>query len=177
MEIKECDKSALIEKYNSLDENDKKILNSSYETVRDTKASASRVEEIKEFCKKMGYNRIGIAFCKGLRKYGEELDKIFSKDFEVYSVCCDVCGLKRDEINVPKMTDNPEELACNPLGEAQVLNDKNVDFVVMVGFCLGHDILFYKNIKAPITTLIVKDRKFRNKSIDAIDYTSVEYFD
>ncbi|MEN7982656.1 MAG: DUF1847 domain-containing protein [Nanoarchaeota archaeon] len=167
MEIKELnDKESLIEKYNSLDENDNKILNNSYGVVIDTNTSVSRIEEVQEFCKKMGYKKIGIAFCKGLRKYGEELDKIFNDDFEVYSVCCDVCGLTRDEIKVPKMTDNPEELACNPFGEAQVLNDAGVDFVIMVGFCLGHEQLFSKNVKAPTTTLIVKDRKFGHKSVD-----------
>jgi len=167
MEIKELkDRDDLVEKYNSLDEGDKKILDSSYEVVIDTNACASRVEEVREFCKKMNYKKIGIAFCKGLRKYGEKLDEIFSDDFEVYSVCCSVCGLTRDEINVPKMTESSEELACNPLGEAECLNKANVDFVVMVGFCLGHEQLFAKNIKAPTTTLIVKDRKFKHNPKD-----------
>lgn len=178
MEIKELsDKESLIEKYNNLDGTDRKILDNSYSVVIDTNASVSRIEEIKEFCKKMGYKKIGIAFCKGLRKYGQVLDEIFSKDFEVYSVGCSVSNLKRDEIKVVKMTDNPEELACNPLGEAEVLNERKVDFVIMVGFCLGHDLLFQKNIKAPVTTLIVKDRKFRHKSIDGLDFDKVEYFD
>ena len=176
MEIKECEKSALIDKYNSLDEEDKKILNSSYRVVINTEGCASRVEEVVEFCKEMGYNKIGIAFCKGLRNYGVKLDEIFSKDFETFSVCCNVCGLTRDEIKVPKMTDSSEELACNPLGEAKVLNDAEVDFIIMVGFCIGHDLLFSKNIKAPTTTLIVKDRKFKHKTTDSLDYDKVEYF-
>jgi uncharacterized metal-binding protein len=165
MEITNCDKIAIIENYKNLSEADKKILNNSYEVVIDTNACESRVEEVREFCKKMNYKKIGIAFCKGLRKYGEKLDEIFSEDFEVYSVCCNVCGLTRDEIKVPKMTESAEELACNPLGEAKVLNEKKVDFTIMVGFCIGHDLLFQKNIKSPTTILIVKDRKYRHNSI------------
>ena len=171
MEIKETEnKEDLIERYNSLDEVDNKILDVSYGVVIDSGAKVNRVEEIKEFCKRMGYKKIGIAFCKGLRKHGEILDEIFGKDFEVYSVGCSVNALKRDEIHVAKMTDNPEELACNPLGEAQALNDAGVEFVIMVGFCLGHEQLFSKRIKAPTTTLIVKDREFNHNPIKFFDW-------
>ena len=170
MEIKELsDRDNLVENYKNLSENDKKVLDSSYAVVIDTKASVSRVEEVKEFCKGQGYKKIGVAFCKGLRKYGELVDDIFGKDFEVYSVGCSVSNLKRDEISVAKMTDNPEELACNPLGEAQALNEVGVEFVIMIGFCLGHEQLFSKRIKAPTTTLIVKDRKFGHDTRKGFD--------
>ncbi|MCW8965146.1 MAG: DUF1847 domain-containing protein [Candidatus Pacearchaeota archaeon] len=166
MEIKNLkNREKLIEDYKNLSENDKNILDNSYRVVIDTNASASRIKEIKEFCKKMGYKKIGFAFCKGLRKYGEILDEIFGHDFEVYSVCCNVGDLKRDEINVPKLTESSDELACNPIGEAECLNEKEVDFVIMVGFCLGHEQLFSKNINAPTTTLLVKDRKYKHKTI------------
>lgn len=167
MEIRDCDREKLIERYNSLGEDDKRVLDGSYRVVIDTQASASRIEEIKEFCRKMGYRKIGISFCKGLRKYGEILDEIFGKEFEVYSVCCNVAGLKRDEIGVPKMTDNSDELACNPLGEVQCMNEAEVDFVIMVGFCLGHEQLFMNRINVPTTTLIVKDRKYGHNPKDS----------
>lgn len=170
MEIKELkDREKLIEDYKNLSEADKNVLNNSYEVVIGTNASASRIEEIKEFCRKMGYKKIGFAFCKGLRKYGEILDEMFAKEFEVYSVCCNVGAVTRDEINVPKMTESAEELACNPLGEAECLNKADVDFVIMVGFCLGHEQLFSKNINAPATTLIVKDRKHRHNSKEGFE--------
>jgi len=38
------------------------------------------------------------------------------------------------------------------------LNSENVDLVVMIGLCLGHDILFQREVKADCTTLVVKDR-------------------
>lgn len=166
MELTECSKTKeeLVDDYNNLDDEKRKMLECSYSTVVDTHASEDRLSEVKEFCKKMGYKKIGIAFCKGLRPYGTKIDEELSKDFEVYSVCCNVCGLQKSEIGVVQMKPGSEEPACNPLGQATALNDQKVDIVVKCGFCLGHDILFSKNITAPCTTMIVKDRKLRHKT-------------
>ena len=112
----------------------------------------------------MGYKKIGIAFCKGLRPYGTKIDEELSKDFETYSVCCNMRGINKSDAKVQQMNPEAEEPACNPLGQATALNDKDVDIVVKCGFCLGHDILFSKTVKAPCTTIIVKDRKLRHKT-------------
>jgi uncharacterized metal-binding protein len=53
---------------------------------------------------------------------------------------------------------NKFEAACNPLLQAELLNRAGTDFNVLVGLCIGHDMLFTSNSKAPVTTLIVKDR-------------------
>ena len=50
------------------------------------------------------------------------------------------------------------EAACNPLLQAELLNRAGTDFNVLVGLCMGHDMLFTSNSKAPVTPLIVKDR-------------------
>jgi uncharacterized metal-binding protein len=39
-----------------------------------------------------------------------------------------------------------------------VLNDFKTDLNIIVGLCIGHDILFTKYSQAPVTTFIVKDR-------------------
>ncbi len=168
MEIKECPKTKeeLVDEYNTLDPETRKLLECSYSTVADTYASADRLEELRVFCSKMGMKKIGIAFCKGLRKYGEQIDAELSKDFEVYSVCCNVCGIDKPELNVRQVKDGGVEPACNPLGQAAILNDKDVDIVVKCGFCMGHDIIFSKNIKSPATTIMVKDRKFKHRTAD-----------
>jgi uncharacterized metal-binding protein len=151
-------KEELINEYNDLEGEDRKILENSYITVSETNAQADRLEEIKKFAKEMGYKKIGVAFCKGLRKYGEEVDKILSEEFEVVSVCCNVRGITKQDLKVKPIL-NGTEPACNPIGQSTVLNDADVDIVVKCGFCLGHDLIFSKNIKAPATTLLVKDRK------------------
>lgn len=157
-------KEELIEIYNGLEENTKKILDNSYSTVACTKAGADRLEEIKIFSKKMGFKKLGVAFCKGLRNYGEAVDKNLSEDFEVVSVCCNVCGITKEDINVEPVKYASLEPACNPLGQATVLNDENVELTIKCGFCLGHDILFSRAIDSPNTALFIKDRKNKHNT-------------
>jgi uncharacterized metal-binding protein len=33
-----------------------------------------------------------------------------------------------------------------------------VDLALAVGLCVGHDLLFHRYVRAPMTTLVVKDR-------------------
>ena len=49
----------------------------------------SRVEEIMEFARRLGVNKLGIASCGGLRQESRTLVKIFEMNgFEVASVLC-----------------------------------------------------------------------------------------
>ncbi|MDP2749582.1 MAG: DUF1847 domain-containing protein [Nanoarchaeota archaeon] len=175
MIISNCPKTKeeLIKFYNDLDKSSaksdkamRKLLEASYETVSETGACSSRLDEIKVFCKKMGHKKIGAAYCKGLKDYGEKVDSALSYDFEVFSVCCNVCGINKSDIQVKQIKPEAVEAACNPIGQALALNDKKVDFVVKCGFCLGHDLIFSKTINAPTTTLVVKDRKFKHRTFD-----------
>ena len=50
------------------------------------------------------------------------------------------------------------ESSCNPLLQAEIFNTIKTDFNIIIGLCIGHDMLFTKYSKAPVTTLIVKDR-------------------
>jgi len=100
-----------------------------------------RVKELVEFSKRMDYKRLGIAFCIGLIEETRGLCRILeSHGFIVDSVCCTVEG------------------GCNPVGQAKVLNHVNTDLNIIMGLCIGHDILFSKYSEAPVTTLVVKDR-------------------
>jgi uncharacterized metal-binding protein len=47
---------------------------------------------------------------------------------------------------------------CNPVGQALTLNQQGTELNVIMGLCMGHDVLFTKFSKAPVTTLVVKDR-------------------
>ncbi|RKY04865.1 metal-binding protein [Candidatus Poribacteria bacterium] len=100
-----------------------------------------RVRELIEFSKRMGLKKIGIAFCVGLKEETAQLVKILkSHGFEVSSVACTVNG------------------GCNPVGQAMVLNQLKTELNVIMGLCMGHDVLFTKFSEAPVTTLVVKDR-------------------
>ena len=100
-----------------------------------------RVRELIEFAKRLDAKRIGVAFCAGLRKETDSLARILeSHGFEMASVACTVNS------------------GCNPVGQAHVLNAQEVDIAVVMGLCLGHDMLFHRYVRAPVTNLVVKDR-------------------
>lgn len=122
-----------------------------------------RIREIVEFAKKIGVEKIGVAFCSGLRDEAERVARIFERHgLKVYSVICCCGALDKTRLGVPpeyKIFD-PEkfESACNPILQAALLNNAGTEINVIVGLCVGHDMLFTKYSKAYVTTLIVKDR-------------------
>ena len=126
----------------------------------------SRLQETIAFAQKMNYKRIGLAYCYGMEKQVTQIVKILRENkLNVRAVSCTVGGIPQNEIN-------PESafctVSCNPIGQARQLNNENVDLVVMIGLCLGHDILFQREVKADCTTLVVKDRVFNHAPLREI---------
>ena len=139
-----------------------------------------RVEETAQFAKKMGYKRLGIAFCAGLRKEAGILDEILTRrGFEVVSVCCQVGGMPKETIGITEEQkikgQGAWETMCNPIAQAQVLNESRAEFNVLVGLCVGHDSLFFKYAEAPTTVLIAKDRVFGHNPAAGL-YLSHSYY-
>ncbi|MDD2778250.1 MAG: DUF1847 domain-containing protein [Methanocellales archaeon] len=128
----------------------------------------TRLEELITFCKEMGYKTLGIAFCIGLESEARVLHELLKKDFKVYSVCCKVCGIAKEDFGLEKIKDDRYEAMCNPIGQAMVLNEKDTDLNIICGLCLGHDILFSEHSEAPVTTFIVKDRVLAHNTAGAI---------
>jgi len=128
---------------------------------KDTKVS--RAQEIANFAKAAGYRKIGIAHCMGLAEEAGALERMLAKDFEVTSVGCKVFDLDLSEV-----VDGLQGRSCNPVGQAKVLADAGTEFNVVMGLCLGHDILFAKHSAAPFTTLVVKDRVHGHNPIAAL---------
>ncbi|HUT82941.1 MAG TPA: DUF1847 domain-containing protein [Candidatus Bathyarchaeia archaeon] len=120
-----------------------------------------RVQELIIFAKKMGYKKIGVAFCIGLKEEAKILTEMLEvNDFEVITGICTIGSLQKKTLGIPDEDtfSTAEEVGCNPIGQAYYLNSKKTDLNVVVGLCIGHDINFIKNSKAPTTVLIVKDR-------------------
>ena len=128
----------------------------------------TRIEETVEFAKAMGYRSIGIAFCIGLSKEAETIHTILAQHFEVHSVCCKVCAIPKGTFDLEPVSGGPEEVMCNPIGQAKILNDCGTDLNLIVGLCMGHDIAFTKNSNAPVSTLVVKDRVLTHNPCGAI---------
>jgi len=129
---------------------------------------ACRLEELIEFAKRMGYRRLGVAFCIGLSEEAKLLMKPLERQFDVSTVCCKVCGLTDDSLRDLKESKGMSRASCNPVGQAQTLNDDQTDLNIIVGLCIGHDILFTQHSKAPVTTLIVKDRVLAHNPAGAL---------
>ena len=122
----------------------------------------TRVEDTIAFAKLMGYKKIGMATCIGLLDETERLSKILTaQGFEAVSVCCKTGSIDKLELGLAetdKVRPGTFEPACNPIAQAEICNRIGSDMNIIVGLCVGHDMLFNKHSKAPVTTLIVKDR-------------------
>ena len=130
-----------------------------------------RIMEIIEFAQRMGYRKLGLAFCLGLRTEARDLCRVLlSHGFEVASVCCKVgrvdksfLGLGEEDKIFPGL-----EPMCNPIAQAKILNEENCDFALMLGLCVGHDSLFLKYVEAPVTVVAVKDRLLGHAPLNAL---------
>ena len=128
----------------------------------------TRLEELIMYVGRMGYEKLGIAFCVGLEKEAKVIHEILTQDFEVSSVCCKVCGIDKDSYGLEKLHNGSFEAICNPIGQALVLNKEKTDLNIILGLCIGHDILFTQQSQAPVTTLAVKDRVLAHNPLGAI---------
>lgn len=127
------------------------------------KLSWTRVDEIMEYAKIRGMKRLGIATCYALMNESRSLSDIFeSNGFDVVSISC-LCG----EVK-PQDVGMPGKVFCNPIMQAEVLNREKTELNIMVGLCLGHDILFLRHIKAETTPLVVKDRALGHNPVAAL---------
>jgi len=138
-----------------------------------------RVREIIEFSKGMKYRKIGIAFCLGLHKEAAVVDRLLQESgFETVSVICKAGRVPKERIGIDdkeKVRPGTFETICNPIAQAEFLNEQETEFNIMVGLCVGHDSMFYKYSEAMVTTLIAKDRVLAHNPAGAL-YCSEGYF-
>jgi len=138
----------------------------------------SRLEETMEFAKRMGYKRLGVAFCAGVRfEVGILVPILENRGFEVVSVCCKCGSVPKEALGLEeweKIVPGSFESMCHPIAQAEVLNSYNTDFNIMLCLCVGHDSLFLKHSKAPCTVLAAKDRVLGHAPLLAL-YQSKSY--
>jgi len=138
-----------------------------------------RVQEVCEFAHKMGYTKLGVAFCVGLFREARAASDIFkAQGFTVASVMCKCGSVPKETIGVAdeeKVMIGTYESMCNPIVQATVLNEVKTDFNVLVGLCVGHDSLFFKYSEAYTTVLIAKDRVLGHNPAAAL-YTTRSYY-
>jgi uncharacterized metal-binding protein len=139
----------------------------------------TRIVEIVEFARRMGYRRLGLAFCLGLVKEAALVEEILiGQGFEVLSAICKAGKTPKEKIGIQdqeKIYQGTEEAMCNPIFQAKLLNQGKTQFNILLGLCVGHDSLFFRYVAAPTTVLAVKDRVTGHNPLAAI-YLSDSYY-
>jgi len=139
----------------------------------------TRIVEIIEFARRMGYRRLGLAFCLGLIKEAALVEEILiGQGFEVISAICKAGKTPKGKIGIreeEKIYQGTAEAMCNPIFQAKLLNQEKTQFNILLGLCVGHDSLFFKYGAAPTTVLAVKDRVTGHNPLAAI-YLSDSYY-
>lgn len=140
-----------------------------------------RIEETIQFAKKMKYKKLGLVFCVGLGNEALILNKMLEKaGFEVVSICCKTGGVPKEKVGLKpeEKIRGPDryETMCNPIAQAEVINEEKPDWVILLGLCVGHDTLFIQYCKRPITVLAVKDRVLAHNPLAALYICNTPYY-
>ena len=139
----------------------------------------TRIEDIMDFARRIGAQKLGLAHCVGLMHEANLAREIFvAGGFEVYTVCCKVGSIDKEKIGLQdeeKVRPGQYEALCNPIGQAALLAKVGTQLNVVIGLCVGHDSLFFMHSKAPATVLIAKDRVLGHNPAACL-YTSHSYY-
>ena len=147
-----------------------------YERVR---PAQPRLAEIASFARMMGYRKLGLAFCVGLRREAKVVEQFYgAQGFAVVSVMCKAGAVPKERIGVrddEKVAPGTYETMCNPVFQAELMNREGTELNVVLGLCVGHDSLFFRFAQAPCTVLAVKDRLLGHNPLAAV-YTLDSYY-
>jgi uncharacterized metal-binding protein len=130
-----------------------------------------RVKEIIEYAKEANICKIGIANCTTFIKEANQLEAILTESgFHVEKVHC-----KYGKVPFSDLVPGYKGISCNPAGQAKYLEDKGTELNIMMGLCLGHDMIFNSRSKAPVTPLLVKDRKLDHHTIEVFNEININF--
>jgi uncharacterized metal-binding protein len=127
-----------------------------------------RVSEIIGYAKHSKINKIGIANCTTFIKEANQLEATLTDaGFVVEKVHC-----KFGKVPFNDLIPGYKGISCNPAGQAKYLEEKGTELNIMMGLCLGHDMIFNAKSKAPVTALLVKDRKLDHNTLQVFKESS-----
>lgn len=131
-----------------------------------------RVREVAELMKKLGYRKLGLAFCTGLKQEAAAFTAMMEKHgLTVISAVCKMGARPKENYGITdeeKVRPGTFEVICNPVAQALYLNEQGTEYNVILGLCVGHDALFAKYAKAPTSTVVAKDRALANNPVGAL---------
>lgn len=118
-----------------------------------------RIEEGILFARQLDAKNVGLAACIGFMREAKDIVELFrGAGLQMHLVNCHVGGVHLREWRVPEENWGPRPTGCNPLAQAEILNELQTEINFMLGFCIGCDGLFVRYAKALSTTLAVKDK-------------------
>ena len=154
----------------SYTEEEKKIMQAAAYVEGTFYSNITRLQEIAEFAKAMGYKKLGMAFCIGLNAEAHYIAKFYRQaGFEFYSVCCKSCSIAKKDLGLKQVKPELEhEAMCNPKMQAVFLAEEGTELYISCGLCVGHDAIFNQNCAGPVTVLAVKDRLLAHNPLGAV---------
>ena len=139
----------------------------------------TRIEEIIEFARKMGFRKLGIANCISFVDHAYVLTGILeSHGFEVVSVACKNGSIPKEDLGLTdaeKVRPGQFEPLCNPVAQAELLNRHGTELNIVMGLCVGHDSLFFRHAKGLSTVLVAKDRVLGHNPVAALNLADTYY--
>lgn len=132
-----------------------------------------RAEEIIMLAKVSGFKKLGLAFCIEMQKEASLYTDILEKNgFEVAAVCCKAGGIPKEEMGITKekklIGPDSEETICSGLIMAELLNSENTEMNILMGLCVGQDVLFYKYADAFTVPFVIKDRVYGGATMEGL---------
>ncbi|MGD2215279.1 MAG: DUF1847 domain-containing protein [Gemmatimonadales bacterium] len=115
----------------------------------------TRLREIAEFATRMEYERLGIGYCPDMAREAL-LAALYFRDQML-------------EARLP-----PQTLDCDPLGQAQLFTHEATQLNVIAGMCVGHEAIFIRASRAPVTSLVARDERFSHNPAASL-YTADSY--
>ena len=116
----------------------------------------TRIREVLEFSRRMGYERLGIAHCADTAELAARAARFLSSE-----------GIET------LLSPHPER--CDPQGQADFLARSATDLNIICGMCVGHEAIFIRESQAPVTALVARDARLRHNPVAAL-YTSNSYY-
>jgi uncharacterized metal-binding protein len=132
----------------------------------------SRLAEAMDVAHKLGASHLGVTFCVGFKEEAKTLTKVLEVNgFSVSSACCKTGATPKEDVGIrddQKVRPGRPEMICNPVAQAELLNRDGVQFVFVLGQCVGHDAAVFRTVEAPAICLVVKDRVLAHNPVAAL---------
>jgi uncharacterized metal-binding protein len=132
----------------------------------------SRLAEAMDVAHRLGAGHIGVSFCVGFKEEAKVLSKLLETNgFQVSSACCKTGSTPKEDVGITddqKVRPGTKEMICNPLAQAELLNREGVEFVMVLGQCVGHDAATFRHLNAPAICMVAKDRVLAHNTLAGI---------